>query len=123
MALFAALFLLPLYYQGARGLSPLEAGLMMVPQGIGAAIMMPFAGRLTDRVGPGRVVLVGLALMLAGTLPFALAGSVVSLPAAGRGAGRPRHRAGRRDDARHGRRLRVASTRTRRAGRERRSTC
>jgi EmrB/QacA subfamily drug resistance transporter len=80
MALFAALFLLPLYYQGARGLSPLEAGLMMVPQGIGAAIVMPFSGRYTDRIGPRPIVLGGLALILAGTLPFALAGSSVSSP-------------------------------------------
>jgi EmrB/QacA subfamily drug resistance transporter len=74
MGLFGALFLLPLYYQGARGVSPFVAGLLMVPQGIGAAIMMPFSGRATDRTGPGPVVLGGLALILAGTLPFALAG-------------------------------------------------
>jgi EmrB/QacA subfamily drug resistance transporter len=75
MSLFGALFVLPLYYQGARGQSPLEAGLLMAPQGIGAAIMMPFAGWLTDRVGPGRVVMAGLALVMAGTLPFAVAGA------------------------------------------------
>ncbi len=75
MGLFGALFLLPLYYQGARGQSPLEAGLLIAPQGVGAAIMMPFAGWLTDRMGAGRVVLGGLALVVAGTLPFALAGS------------------------------------------------
>jgi EmrB/QacA subfamily drug resistance transporter len=80
MGLFAVLFLLPLYYQSALGASPLEAGLLMMPQGIGAAIMMPLAGRATDRAGPGTVVLGGLALILAGTLPFALAGSSMSSP-------------------------------------------
>jgi EmrB/QacA subfamily drug resistance transporter len=80
MGLFGALFLLPLYYQGAHGASPLEAGLLMIPQGIGAAIMMPFAGRATDHAGSGAVVLGGLALILAGTVPFALAGSSVSGP-------------------------------------------
>jgi EmrB/QacA subfamily drug resistance transporter len=75
MGLFGALFLLPLYYQGARGQSPLHAGLLMAPQGIGAAMMMPFAGWLTDRVGPGRVVIAGLALVAAGTVPFAFAGT------------------------------------------------
>jgi EmrB/QacA subfamily drug resistance transporter len=75
MGLFGALFLLPLYYQGARGQSPLEAGLLIALQGVGAAIMMPFAGWLTDRLGAGRVVLAGLALVVAGTLPFALAGT------------------------------------------------
>ncbi len=80
MALFGALFLLPLYYQGARGQSPLDAGLLMAPQGVGAAIMMPFAGWLTDRVGAGRVVLAGLALVVAGTLPFALTGTSTPYP-------------------------------------------
>jgi EmrB/QacA subfamily drug resistance transporter len=80
MGLFGALFLLPLYYQGARGQSPLDAGLLMAPQGIGAAIVMPFAGRLTDRVGAGRVVLAGLVLVVAGTLPFAVAGASTPYP-------------------------------------------
>ena len=75
MGLFGALFLLPLYYQGARDQSPLDAGLLLAPQGIGAAIMMPFAGRLTDRIGAGRVVLAGLAIVVVGTLPFAVAGT------------------------------------------------
>jgi EmrB/QacA subfamily drug resistance transporter len=80
MGLFGALFLLPLYYQGARGQSPLDAGLLMAPQGVGAAMVMPFAGWLTDRVGPGRVVLGGLALVVAGTLPFAVAGASTPSP-------------------------------------------
>ena len=80
MGLFGALFLLPLYYQRVRGQLPLEAGLLLAPQGIGAGIMMPFAGRLTDRVGPGRVVIAGLGLVIAGTLPFALAGTSMPLP-------------------------------------------
>ena len=80
MGLFGALFLLPLYYQGARGLSPLDAGLMMVPQGIGAAIMIPFAGRITDRIGAGPVVLGGLTMIVIGTLPFAFAGTSTPYP-------------------------------------------
>ncbi|MCW3017039.1 MAG: family efflux transporter permease subunit [Solirubrobacterales bacterium] len=80
MGLTGALFVLPLYYQGVRGQSPLDAGLLLAPQGIGAAIMIPFAGWLTDRVGPGRVVLPGLALVVAGTLPFTLAGTSTPYP-------------------------------------------
>jgi EmrB/QacA subfamily drug resistance transporter len=71
MALFAAAFfgamlLLPLYYQVARGESALHAGLLMIPQGVGAAIMMPIAGRIVDRTGAARVVLPGLVLTLLG---------------------------------------------------------
>jgi predicted MFS family arabinose efflux permease len=80
ISLFGAMYLIPLYYQSARGAAPLDAGLLMAPQGIGAAMMMPMAGWATDRVGPGRIVPVGLALMLAGTVPFALAGDSTPYP-------------------------------------------
>jgi EmrB/QacA subfamily drug resistance transporter len=69
-ALFGALLLMPLYFQIARGQSPLEAGLLMAPQGLGAAAGMNRAGRLTDRIGGGPVVIGGLAMLMAGTLPF-----------------------------------------------------
>src|SRR4051794_17116726 len=70
-ALFGAMIILPLYYQVARGESALTAGLLMAPQGFGAAMAMPLAGRLTDRVGGGRVAVVGLTILTIGTIPFA----------------------------------------------------
>jgi EmrB/QacA subfamily drug resistance transporter len=70
-ALFGAMIVLPLYYQVARGESALSAGLLMAPQGVGAAMAMPLAGRLTDRLGGGRIALVGLLIMTIGTIPFA----------------------------------------------------
>jgi MFS family permease len=70
-ALIGSMILLPLYYQVARGESPLRAGLLMVPQGLGAAVGMNVGGRLTDRVGAGRVVVVGLLLLALGTIPYA----------------------------------------------------
>ena len=69
-ALFGALLLLPLYFQVARGESAFDAGLLMIPQGLGAALGMNRAGKLTDRVGGGRIVLAGLAMLMVGTLPF-----------------------------------------------------
>jgi EmrB/QacA subfamily drug resistance transporter len=70
-ALFGAMLLLPLYYQVDRGESALSAGLLMAPQGIGAALVMPISGRLTDRIGGGRVALFGVAVMTLATLPLA----------------------------------------------------
>jgi MFS family permease len=70
-ALFGAMIILPLYYQVARGEDALTAGLLMAPQGLGAALAMPLAGRLTDRVGGGLVALVGLTILTLGTIPFA----------------------------------------------------
>jgi len=69
-ALFGALLLLPLYYQLARDASALQTGLLLVPQGLGAALAMPIAGRLTDRVGARAVVVSGIVIALAGTLAF-----------------------------------------------------
>src|SRR5919202_3894510 len=70
-SLFGAMIILPLYYQVARGESALTAGLLMAPQGVGAAMAMPLAGTLTDRVGGGRVALVGPVLVTVSTVPFA----------------------------------------------------
>ena len=69
-ALFGSLLLLPLYFQIGRGLSPLDAGLLMAPQGLGAALGMNRAGRLTDRVGGGPVVIAGLLALMLGTVAF-----------------------------------------------------
>jgi EmrB/QacA subfamily drug resistance transporter len=73
-ALFGAMLLLPLYYQVDRGESALSAGLLMAPQGIGAALVMPVSGRLTDRIGGGRVALFGIALMTLATFPLVSVG-------------------------------------------------
>jgi EmrB/QacA subfamily drug resistance transporter len=77
-ALFGTMLVLPLYYQVARGQSALTAGLLMAPQGLGAACAMPFAGRLTDRVGGGLVAVTGLTIMTLGTLPLAFVGASTS---------------------------------------------
>jgi EmrB/QacA subfamily drug resistance transporter len=70
-SLFGAMIILPLYYQVDRGESALAAGLLMAPQGLGAALVMPIAGKLADKVGGGRVAVVGLVIATLGTLPFA----------------------------------------------------
>ncbi|RZS36495.1 EmrB/QacA subfamily drug resistance transporter [Herbihabitans rhizosphaerae] len=75
VALFGMLILLPLYWQVVRGATPLETGLLMVPQALGAAAAMPLAGRFTDRLGSGFVVPVGVALALAGTAVFTQVGA------------------------------------------------
>jgi EmrB/QacA subfamily drug resistance transporter len=70
-ALFGTLLVLPLYYQLDRGLNALDAGLLLAPQGLGAALALPISGRLTDRLGGGRVVLVGCTVLALATVPFA----------------------------------------------------
>ena len=68
--LFGAMIIMPLYFQLVRGEDAVTTGLLLIPQGIGAAIAMPLAGRFSDRVGGGRVALAGLAVTLVTTLPF-----------------------------------------------------
>jgi len=60
VAMFSSLFLLPLFLQNVRGLGALDTGLLLMPQGITAALTMPVAGRLLDRFGPKRVVIPGV---------------------------------------------------------------
>ncbi|MFL6040128.1 MAG: DHA2 family efflux MFS transporter permease subunit [Gaiellales bacterium] len=67
VALFGMLMALPLFFQIVRGDSPLDAGLLMVPQALGAAVAMPLAGVLTDRLGARRVIPAGIVLALIGT--------------------------------------------------------
>jgi EmrB/QacA subfamily drug resistance transporter len=67
-SLFGAMLLIPLYLQVDRGSSTLATGLLMAPQGIGAALLMPISGRLTDRIGGGPVVLFGLIVMTLGSV-------------------------------------------------------
>jgi EmrB/QacA subfamily drug resistance transporter len=69
-ALFGGLFILPLYYQVVRGASPLVAGLLLAPQELGAMAAMSVAGRLTDRFGPGWIIVSGATVVVIGTIPF-----------------------------------------------------
>lgn len=74
-AMFGALLLFPLYYQVVRGETALQAGLLMAPQGIGAAMMMPISGRIVDRGAAGRVVLCGLPLVALGYFSYTQLGA------------------------------------------------
>jgi EmrB/QacA subfamily drug resistance transporter len=68
--LYAGMILLPLFSQVVKGDSALIAGLSLAPQGIGAMITMPYGGKLTDRIGAGTVVPIGMGVFLLGTLFF-----------------------------------------------------
>lgn len=91
-ALYGTNFLLPLFLQLGQGRSAFASGLMLIPQGVGAAAANWPSGRLTDRFGAGRVVPWGLLAVFAGTAVFALAGqhapvAVMAAALAVRGAG------------------------------------
>lgn len=70
IAFFGASLLYPQYFIGVRGESTLTAGLILAPQGIGAMLTMPIAGKMTDKIGPGKFVLGGLVLIAIGVAAF-----------------------------------------------------
>jgi EmrB/QacA subfamily drug resistance transporter len=71
-AFLGTLFLVPLYLQEARHLSPLVSGLATFPEAIGVMVSTQVAGRLYPRVGPKRLQFAGLvwitAILLTGAL-------------------------------------------------------
>ncbi|MEA2494381.1 MAG: hypothetical protein QOJ29_2292 [Thermoleophilaceae bacterium] len=78
-ALFGAMILLPLYWQGIRHESVVNTGLLTAPQGLGAALVMPIAGRLTDRFGGGPLALFGVLVTAVFSIPFGLIGAHTSI--------------------------------------------
>ncbi len=71
-ALFGAMILMPLYFQIVRGEGPVATGLLLAPQGIGAAIAMAVSGVMTERLGGGMTALIGGIVTLVATVPFVL---------------------------------------------------
>lgn len=78
-ALYGAMLLLPLFFQILHGVDVLTAGLLMIPQGVGALLSRTIAGRLTDTIGARIVAIGGFAVMGLATVPFALADASTSL--------------------------------------------
>lgn len=70
IAFFGASLLFPSYFLQVRGETTLHAGILLAPQGIGAMLTMPVAGVLTDRIGPGKIVLAGIAVIVVGMAMF-----------------------------------------------------
>nr|WP_106431405.1 MDR family MFS transporter [Streptomyces sulphureus] len=71
ISLFGSMMLLPLYFQQVRGATPLGAGLLLIPQGVGALVARGLAGKYMDRVGSRTVALVAFVFVAASTVPFA----------------------------------------------------
>lgn len=78
-ALFSSSFLLPLFFQVLRGNTVLEAGLLMIPQGVGSLVARFFVGKLVDRIGARNLTIACLLLVAVTTVPFALADANTSI--------------------------------------------
>jgi MFS family permease len=69
---YAVYFSLPIWFEGARGFSPDQAGLLLLPvAGLGVAVT-PLAATLVSRAGVRPALVVGAVALTAGTLLLAL---------------------------------------------------
>jgi len=71
-ATFAISFLLSLYLQNIKGLSPQNAGVVLVSQPLVQAVFSPMAGKMSDRIEPRVVASTGMAITAVGLFLLAL---------------------------------------------------
>lgn len=62
LAIFAVNFLLLFYFEGVKGISPLNAALLVVPMAVMTCLFGPLGGIMSDRIGPKYVATSGVAL-------------------------------------------------------------
>ncbi|MGC5327510.1 DHA2 family efflux MFS transporter permease subunit [Brevibacillus sp. SYSU BS000544] len=63
IGMFGGVFLVPLYLQNIQGLTPIDTGLLLMPQSIAMAFMMPISGKLFDKFGVVPLGLVGISIL------------------------------------------------------------
>ncbi|CAM3488225.1 DHA2 family efflux MFS transporter permease subunit [Brevibacillus invocatus] len=63
MGMMGGIFLMPIFLQNIQGLTAMETGILLMPQSIAMAVMMPISGKLMDKYGVGPIGLVGLIIM------------------------------------------------------------
>ena len=71
-ATFAVAFLLSLYLQYIKGLTPQGAGVVLIAQPIVMAVFSPLAGKLSDKIEPRVIASLGMGLTTLGLILLAL---------------------------------------------------
>ncbi len=70
MGFLGAVFMLIMYLQGVRGLSPLAASLLLVPGYIISGILAPYMGKVSDKRGAGIIATAGIILQIVGIVVY-----------------------------------------------------
>ncbi|MFL6090179.1 MAG: DHA2 family efflux MFS transporter permease subunit [Aeromicrobium sp.] len=68
IGMFTALFYVPVFLQNAQRMGAFDAGMLLLPQAIGMAVVMPIAGRVYDLYGPRWPAVIGLLVCAYGSL-------------------------------------------------------
>jgi len=72
IGLFSSIFLMPIFLQSLAGYSTIQAGLLMMPSALLIGLMMPVAGRLTDRIADTKwLVVIGCVITGSSLLMYA----------------------------------------------------
>ena len=66
IALIVTTIIFPLYYQEILHLSPFVSGMALVPGAVFLSILNPVSGKLADRIGFKRVLLIGMSMITLG---------------------------------------------------------
>jgi EmrB/QacA subfamily drug resistance transporter len=61
-------FFISLYLQYVHGLDARSAGLIMISQPIAMALLSPLAGKLSDKINPGKIASIGMGLTASGLI-------------------------------------------------------
>ncbi len=69
--MFGIFFPMTVFLQGALGMTPLEAGLTMMPMSLTLMVVAPISGRLSDRIGARWILTTGLICMTLGIVLIA----------------------------------------------------
>jgi predicted MFS family arabinose efflux permease len=64
--LFAVLYYVPQFLQNGQGITPMNTGLVVLPQALAMIVVIPFSGRLYDRYGARWPAVAGLMLTATG---------------------------------------------------------
>ena len=66
----SVVFLITMYLQGIRSLSPLDAALLLIPGYVAGSLLSPFMGRMSDRYGPRLLATTGTGILILATMVF-----------------------------------------------------
>jgi EmrB/QacA subfamily drug resistance transporter len=74
LASFAVLFLIIMYLQGPRNMTPFNASLLLIPAYVIGGLIAPYAGRMSDKFGARIIASIGLIVQISGFGVYSLLG-------------------------------------------------